>query len=56
MFRYPCVSLQVDSASALIVTAKNLMMTVVETVKTCYIASTAVSKQNKYCSSQLINV
>ena len=35
--------MQVDSASTLITTAKNLMKAVVETVKTCYIASTAVS-------------
>ena len=33
---------QVESASTLITTAKNLMKTVVETVKTCYVASSAV--------------
>ena len=36
-------SLQVDNASALITAAKNLMTAVVLTVKTCYVASTAVS-------------
>ena len=43
-------SLQVDNASALITAAKNLMTAVVLTVKTCYVASTAVSCTYLSCS------
>ena len=43
MYRVVHCRFQVDSASALIMAAKNLMNAVVETVKTSYIVSVAVS-------------
>ena len=42
------VTRQVDSANALIASARNLMQTVALTVKTAYVACTAVSDQIRY--------
>ena len=41
-----CISLQLDSATSLILAAKNLMNAVILTVKASYVASTKVRKDD----------